>query len=111
MRACSVCFSSDLKGFLDNLDRGNYVPLESKGYGSLSKYVTMVFKSPRAIKMLCSRLLQIAVRPRVAWYAVRGFALTLARGRRHARLFGVFQFRSERLPRQFGSRQLCSAGI
>jgi radical SAM superfamily enzyme YgiQ (UPF0313 family) len=81
-----------LKGFLDNLDRGNYVPLESKGYGSLSKYVTMVFKSPRAIKMLFSRLLQIAVRPRVAWYAVRGFALTLARGRRHARLFGVFQF-------------------
>lgn len=81
-----------LKGFLDNLDRGNYVPLESKGYGSLSKYVTMVFKSPRAIKMLFSRLLQIAVRPRVAWYALRGLALTLARGRRHARLFGVFQF-------------------
>src|SRR5436853_2636355 len=52
----------------------------------------MVFKRPRAIKMLCARLLQIAVRPRVAWYAVRGFALTLARGRRHPRLFGVFQF-------------------
>lgn len=81
-----------LKGFLDNLDRGNYIPLESKGYGSLSKYVSMVFKSPRAVKMLLSRLLQIAVRPRVAWYAMRGFTLTLARGRRHARLFGVFQF-------------------
>jgi hypothetical protein len=81
-----------LKGFLDNLDRGNYIPLESKGYGSLSKYVSMVFKSPRAVKMLFSRLIQIAVRPRVAWYAMRGFTLTLARARRHARLFGVFQF-------------------
>src|SRR5215831_12152089 len=81
-----------LKGFLDNLDRGNYIPLQSKGYGSLSKYVSMVFKSPRAIKMLFSRLVQIAVRPRVAWYAMRGFTLTLARARRHARLFGVFQF-------------------
>jgi radical SAM superfamily enzyme YgiQ (UPF0313 family) len=81
-----------LKGFLDNLDRGNYIPLESTGYGSLSKYVSMVFKSPRAIKMLFSRLLQIAVRPEVAWYATRGFLLTLSRMRRHARIFGVFQF-------------------
>jgi radical SAM superfamily enzyme YgiQ (UPF0313 family) len=81
-----------LKGFLDNLDRGNYIPLESTGYGSLSKYVSMVFKSPRAIKMLFTRLWQIAVRPEVAWYSVRGLTLTLSRMRRHARLFGVFQF-------------------
>jgi radical SAM superfamily enzyme YgiQ (UPF0313 family) len=81
-----------LKGFLDNLDRGNYTPLRSKGYGSLGKYVSMVFKSPRAIKMLAGRLVQIAVRPSVAWYALRGLALTFARARRHPRLFGVFQF-------------------
>jgi radical SAM superfamily enzyme YgiQ (UPF0313 family) len=81
-----------LKGFLDNLDRGNYTPLRSKGYGSLGKYVSMVFKSPRAIKMLAGRLVQIAVRPAVAWYALRGLALTLSRARRHTRLFGVFQF-------------------
>src|SRR4030095_8496867 len=30
-----------LKGFLDNLDRGNYVPLKSKGYGSLGQYVPL----------------------------------------------------------------------
>ncbi len=81
-----------LQGFLDNLDRGNYVPLQSKGYGSLNKYVSMVFKSPHAIRMLFSRLLQIASRPHVTWYAVRGLALTMSRARRHARLFGVFQF-------------------
>jgi radical SAM superfamily enzyme YgiQ (UPF0313 family) len=81
-----------LKGFLDNLDRGNYVPLRSKGYGSLGKYVSMVFKSPRAIKMLLGRLFQVMSRPQVVVYAARGFALMLRRSRRHARLFGVFQF-------------------
>jgi radical SAM superfamily enzyme YgiQ (UPF0313 family) len=81
-----------LKGFLDNLDSGNYLALRSKGYGSLGKYVSMVFKSPNAIKMLANRLVQIATRPKVAWYAVKAFLLTVARARRHSRLFGVFQF-------------------
>jgi hypothetical protein len=81
-----------LKGFLDNLDRGNYIPLKSKGYGSLGKYVSMVFKSPRAIKMLAGRLFQIASRPAVVVSALRGFFLVLSRARRHPRLFGVFQF-------------------
>ena len=81
-----------LKGFLDNLDRGNYIPLGSKGYGSLGKYVSMVFKSPRAIKMLLGRLFQMMTRPQVLMYAARGFALVLRRSRRHAHLFGVFQF-------------------
>src|SRR5205085_11954614 len=81
-----------LKGFLDNLDRGNYVPLRSQGYGSLTKYVSMVFRSPRAVRMLAERLSRVALRPPVAWYAARGLLLTLARSRRHARLIGVFQF-------------------
>jgi radical SAM superfamily enzyme YgiQ (UPF0313 family) len=81
-----------LKGFLDNLDRGNYTPLRSQGYGSLGKYVSMVFRSPRAVKMLAQRLFRIAARPSVAWHASRGLLLTLSRSRRHARLFGVFQF-------------------
>jgi radical SAM superfamily enzyme YgiQ (UPF0313 family) len=81
-----------LRGFLDNLDRGNYTPLGSQGYGSLGKYVSMVFRSPRAVKMLARRLARIAARPSVAWDASRGLLLTLSRSRRHARLFGVFQF-------------------
>jgi radical SAM superfamily enzyme YgiQ (UPF0313 family) len=81
-----------LKGFLDNLDRGNYIPLRSSGYGSLGKYVTMVFKSPNAVKMLFKRLYRLALRPTVMWYALRGLLLTLARSRQHPRLFGVFQF-------------------
>lgn len=81
-----------LRSFLDNLDRGNYIPLRSPGYGSLTRYVSMVLRSPRAVRMLARRLARIAARPSVAWYATRGLALTLARARRHPRLFGVFQF-------------------
>jgi radical SAM superfamily enzyme YgiQ (UPF0313 family) len=81
-----------LKGFLDNLDRGNYVPLNSQGYGSLGKYLTMVFKSPGAIRMLLQRAFQIAVRPKVMWYSLHGFLLVLSRSRRHRKLFGIFQF-------------------
>lgn len=80
------------KGFLDNLDRGNYLPLESQGYGSLGKYVSMVFKSPRAVKMLAQRLYQIASRPDVAWHTTRAVALVAARSRRHRGLLGIFQF-------------------
>jgi hypothetical protein len=81
-----------LKSFLDNLDRGNYLPLRSSGYGSLGKYVSMVFKSPRAIKMLAQRLWQIVSRPAVAWYTLKGLTLVLSRSRKHPKLFGVFQF-------------------
>jgi hypothetical protein len=81
-----------LKSFLDNLDRGHYVPLQSQGYGSLGKYVSMVFKSPGAVKMLFQRAFQIATRPAVAWYSLSALLLVLSRSRRHRRLFGVFQF-------------------
>lgn len=81
-----------LRSFLDNLDRGNYLPLQSSGYGSLGKYVNMVFKSPRASKMLAQRLWQIVSRPSVAWYTMRALALIIARSRKHPKLFGIFQF-------------------
>lgn len=81
-----------LKGFLDNLDRGNYIPLQSTGYGSLGKFLSMIFKSPRAAGMLGRRLWQIVGTPSVFWNSIKGFLLMLARSRRHPRLFGVFQF-------------------
>jgi len=81
-----------LKGFLDNLDRGNYIPLKSAGYGSLSKYGSMVFKNPRALKMLTKRLWQILSRPSIAYYCAKGVFLTLSRSRKHQKLLGVFQF-------------------
>jgi len=92
-RFCEGEYQYDrFKSFLDNLDRGNYLPLQSSGYGSLGKYVSMVFKSPRAIKMLAQRLWQIISRPTVAWYTMRAFWLLILRSRKHPQLFGVFQF-------------------
>jgi hypothetical protein len=92
-RFCKGSYQYDrFKSFLDNLDRGNYIPLQSVGYGSLGKYVSMVFKSSNAVKMLSQRLWQIASRPSVAWYTLSAFLLMLSRSRRHPKLFGVFQF-------------------
>lgn len=79
------------KGYLDLLDQGNYVPLNTKGYGSLGKYMSMVFKSPNAIKMLAQRLL-VSLRPDVFFTVVRAMYLLLKRSRRHKRLTGIFQF-------------------
>jgi radical SAM superfamily enzyme YgiQ (UPF0313 family) len=81
-----------LKGFLDNLDRGNYIPLQSSGYGSWTRFLSMIFKSPRAAAMLGRRMWQIVGHPSVFWNTLKGLALLLARSRRHPRLFGVFQF-------------------
>ena len=92
-RFCEGDYQYDrLRSFLDNLNGGNYLPLKSSGYGSLSKYVSMVFKSPQAIKMLIDRLWQIISRPQVAWYTARALMLVLRRSRKHPKLFGVFQF-------------------
>ncbi|HZI19888.1 MAG TPA: radical SAM protein [Pyrinomonadaceae bacterium] len=81
-----------LRAYLDNLDRGNYQPLRSEGYGSVAGYARAVVRSPRALLLLARRLLLLASRPRAAWHALRGLRLVLSRSRRHPRLFGIFQF-------------------
>lgn len=80
------------KCFLDNLDGGTYLPLSTSGYGSLGKYIRMVFRSPRAVTMLAQRLWQLVSRPTVLWAVVRALGLLLSRSRRHKGLFGIFQF-------------------
>jgi len=81
-----------LQNFLDNLDHGHYIPLMTPGYGSLGKYLSMVCKSPHALKMLARRLGKIAARPDALWAVWRATWLLLARSRRHQRLLGIFQF-------------------
>ncbi len=80
------------KSFLDNLDRGNYIPLMTPGYGSLGTYIAMVFKSPSAIKMLAQRLFNIVSCPDAVWAILRATWLLLSRSRRHKGLLGIFQF-------------------
>src|SRR5215471_4468610 len=81
-----------LKTFLDNLDQGNYIPLRTKGYGSLGKYLAMVCKSPNALKLLARRLFKLASRRDAVWAVLRATLLLLARSRRHKRLLGILQF-------------------
>jgi radical SAM superfamily enzyme YgiQ (UPF0313 family) len=80
------------KTFLDNLDRGRYIPLMTPGYGSPVAYLSMVCKSPHALTMLARRLWNIASRPDALWAVGRAIGLLLARSRRHQRLLGIFQF-------------------
>jgi radical SAM superfamily enzyme YgiQ (UPF0313 family) len=81
-----------LKGFLDNLDRGNYIPLKSDGYGSMARFLSMIFRSPRAAGLLGRRLWKIVGSPTVLWNTIKGLGLMISRSRRHPKLFGVFQF-------------------
>jgi len=81
-----------LKNFLDNLDSGNYIPLRAAGYGSLGKYVSMVFRSRRALTTLTQRIWQIASRPNCSWYTLKALVLVGVRSRKHARLLGIYQF-------------------
>jgi len=81
-----------LKNFLDNLDSGNYIPLRAAGYGSLGKYVSMVFRSRRALTTLSQRIWQIASRPSCSWYTLKALVLVGVRSRKHARLLGIYQF-------------------
>jgi radical SAM superfamily enzyme YgiQ (UPF0313 family) len=81
-----------LRAYVDNLDRGNYLPLRSEGYGSAARYARMVARSPRAMWTLARRILLLVRRPANAWHALRGLWLVLGRSRRHPRLLGVFQF-------------------
>jgi len=81
-----------LKTILDNLDQGNYIPLRTKGYGSLGKYLAMVCKSPNALKLLARRLGKLAARRERVWAVLRALVLVLARSRRQKGLRGIFQF-------------------
>jgi radical SAM superfamily enzyme YgiQ (UPF0313 family) len=80
-----------LKAFLDNLDRGNFVPIEAAGYGSFTLFAKMVLRNPAALKQMMQRLFRFARRPRNMYWALRGLALALSRRRIPNRL-GYFQF-------------------
>jgi len=80
-----------LKVFFDNLERGNFVPIEGKGYGNPALFVKMIARNPAAMKQMAQRLGRFASRPEGVYWAIRG--LLLAISRRHIRGYlGYFQF-------------------
>jgi radical SAM superfamily enzyme YgiQ (UPF0313 family) len=80
-----------LKVFFDNLERGNFVPIEGAGYGSASIFIKMILRNPAAMKQMATRLLRFASRPRDVYWALRGLGLALSRRHVRGRL-GYFQF-------------------
>jgi radical SAM superfamily enzyme YgiQ (UPF0313 family) len=80
-----------LKMYFDNLDRGNFVPIEATGYGNLGLFLKMLARNPAALKQMMQRLYRFARRPLNVYWAVRGLMLALARRRIPSRL-AYFQF-------------------
>jgi radical SAM superfamily enzyme YgiQ (UPF0313 family) len=80
-----------LKVFLDNLDRGNFVPIEAAGYGNITLFAKMVLRNPPALYQMMQRLFRFSRRPRNIYWALRGLLLTLSRRRIPGRL-SYFQF-------------------
>lgn len=68
-----------LKVFFDNLDRGNFVPIEGAGYGNPVLFLKMVLRNPAALKQLSQRLMRFARRPQYVYWAFRGLLLALSR--------------------------------
>jgi radical SAM superfamily enzyme YgiQ (UPF0313 family) len=80
-----------LKAFLDNLDRGNFVPIEASGYGDLSLFVKMILRNRPALFQMMQRMLRFSRRPKNVYWALRGLLLTLSRTHIRGRL-SYFQF-------------------
>ncbi|MBV9409412.1 MAG: radical SAM protein, partial [Candidatus Eremiobacteraeota bacterium] len=81
-----------LKVFFDNLDRGNFVPIEGAGYGNVGLFLKMILRNPAATKQMLTRLFRFASRPRDVYWALRGLGLALSRRRRVRGALGYFQF-------------------
>jgi len=79
-----------LKGYFDLLTEGNYIPLESKGFGNIWLFVRMIAGDWPALRQMMQRLGRFAKKPRNLYYACKGLGLALTRLPRGG--FGYFQF-------------------
>jgi radical SAM superfamily enzyme YgiQ (UPF0313 family) len=79
-----------LKGYFDLLDKGNYIPLEARGFGNLWLFMRMILRDRPALRQMLQRLGRFARHPANIYYALKG--LTLAIRRRPQGGFKYFQF-------------------
>jgi hypothetical protein len=80
-----------LKGFFGLLDEGNFISLESKGFGNLWLFVRMIAGDWPAIRQMIQRLARFSASPANVYYVFKGLALALWRRPRSGG-FGYFQF-------------------
>lgn len=79
-----------LKGYFHLLAEGNYIPLDSKGFGNIWLFVRMIACDRRALLQMMQRLGRFAKKPKNLFFAGKGLVLALARLPRGG--FGYFQF-------------------
>ena len=80
-----------LKSFLDNLDRGNFIPLEGKGYANPRDALKTILHSRRTAMQGVNRILRFIRRPSNLWWFLRAFAMVAGRRHIHGR-FGYLTF-------------------
>ncbi|MFQ5763993.1 MAG: B12-binding domain-containing radical SAM protein [Rhodospirillales bacterium] len=80
-----------LKGYFDLLaEEGNFIPLETTGFGNFWLFIRMIMGDWPALKQMTERLARFARHPTNIYYAFKGLALALRRLPRGG--FGYFQF-------------------
>ena len=80
-----------LKGFFGLLDEGNFIPLQSKGFGNLWLFIRMIAGDWPAIRQMIQRLARFSATPANLYYVFKGLALALWRRPRSGG-FNYFQF-------------------
>lgn len=68
-----------LEAFFDNLERGNFIPLQGKGYASTRDALKTITENPRTLILALKRLLLFAKRPRNLYWFARAVRLVISR--------------------------------
>ena len=79
-----------LKNFFDLLNGGNFVPMESKGFGNLGLFLKMVVTNRAAFWQMTQRIIRFGAQPANLFWAIKG--LILAVTNRDKGGLGYFQF-------------------
>lgn len=81
-----------LAGYLANLQRGNFIALESRGYGDLPRFLRMVLRNRAASLQLLQRMWRFGKHPGRVYYACKGLGLALRHSRRFKGSLGYALF-------------------
>jgi hypothetical protein len=68
-----------LKVFFENLDRGNYIPLNGGSYFNLGQAVRMIVRDPQAVALAVDRIARFIGKPRNIIWFIKGFFFVLGR--------------------------------
>jgi radical SAM superfamily enzyme YgiQ (UPF0313 family) len=81
-----------LKILFDGFETGNFIPLNSKGYGDPKRFAKMLIRNPAALFQLGQRLTRFLLQPKNLLYVMKGLFLILSRRGRIRNAYSYFQF-------------------